>query len=69
MPVCDDLIPRPGVVRDQLARTLRETQLLRRLLRVAEDAAEERHRLASAAPPEVQAAPRPGAIGREEARS
>lgn len=33
------LIPRPGELRDRLARTLRDVQLLRRLLRIAEDAA------------------------------
>jgi hypothetical protein len=36
-----DLIPRPGVVREKLARNLRENRLLRALLRVAERAAEE----------------------------
>lgn len=43
-PDCDaiDLIPPAQVVRDRLAQTLRETDLLRSLLRVSEQAAEER---------------------------
>jgi hypothetical protein len=35
------LIPPPALVRDRLARNLRENQLLRSLLRVSERAAEE----------------------------
>jgi hypothetical protein len=38
-----DIIPRPPIVRDQLARALREARLLRRQLRLSEAAAEERH--------------------------
>jgi hypothetical protein len=38
----EDIIPRPPVVRDRLARTLREARLLRRQLRLSEAAAEER---------------------------
>jgi hypothetical protein len=44
MQTTDDLIPRPPDVRERLARALREAKLLRRQLRVSEDAAEERHR-------------------------
>jgi hypothetical protein len=44
MQTCDDLIPRPPIVRDRLARNLKEARLLRRLLRLAVAAAEERHR-------------------------
>ena len=40
----EDIIPRPPIVRDQLARALREARLLRRQLRLSEAAAEERHR-------------------------
>jgi hypothetical protein len=43
----NDLIPRPPLVRERLARNLREGRLLRRLLRVAEAAAEERQRQAA----------------------
>jgi hypothetical protein len=38
------LIPPPPIVRDRLARSLREARLLRHLLRLAVAAAEERHR-------------------------
>ena len=44
MSTSEELIPRPPVVRERLARSLREIKLLRRLLRVALAAAEERHR-------------------------
>jgi hypothetical protein len=44
MTTSDDLIPRPPVVRDCLARSLRETRLFRRLLRLSIAAAEERQR-------------------------
>jgi hypothetical protein len=40
----EDIIPRPPIVRDRLARALREARLLRRQLRLSEAAAEERHR-------------------------
>jgi hypothetical protein len=60
MTTTDELIPRPPVVRDRLARTLRETRLLRRLLRLSIDAAEERQRrTADPAARQTQAA-RPG---------
>jgi hypothetical protein len=40
----DEIIPRPPVVRERLAQSLREARLLRRLLRLTVEAAEERHR-------------------------
>lgn len=40
----DELIPPPPVVRERLAACLRQTSLLRRLLRLSVRAAEERHR-------------------------
>jgi hypothetical protein len=40
----NDIIPRPPVVRERLAQSLREARLLRRLLRLSVEAAEERHR-------------------------
>jgi hypothetical protein len=40
----DEIIPRPPVVRERLAQSLREARLLRRLLRLSVEAAEERHR-------------------------
>ncbi len=46
----DELIPRPPVVRERLAASLREARLLRRLLRLSVAAAEERHRVTSLAP-------------------
>ncbi|WP_165070845.1 hypothetical protein [Paludisphaera rhizosphaerae] len=39
----DDLIPRPPVVRERLAQVSREAARLRRLLRLSEAAARERH--------------------------
>lgn len=39
----DDLIPRPPIVRERLAKTRREAARLRRLLRLAEAAARDRH--------------------------
>jgi hypothetical protein len=58
----DDLLPRPPVIRERLAQSLKETRLLRRLLRLSESAAIERHRQAAAAPePE---APGDRALGR-----
>lgn len=44
MPDSDDIIPRPPLVRERLAQSLREARLLRRLLRLSVEAAEERHR-------------------------
>jgi hypothetical protein len=41
---CDELIPAPPVVREKLAASLRQTSLLRRLLRLSIRAAEERQR-------------------------
>ncbi len=43
----EELIPRPPVVRERLAKSLRETRLLKRLLRLSVEAAEERHRQAN----------------------
>jgi hypothetical protein len=40
----DEIVPRPPVVRERLAQSLREARLLRRLLRLSVEAAEERHR-------------------------
>jgi hypothetical protein len=54
----EELIPRPPVVRERLARSLREARLLKRLLRLAVAAAEERHR-------ETASEPRHEAAGRE----
>lgn len=42
MPESEDLIPRPKVVREQLARNLMEARRLRSLLRLAEAAARDR---------------------------
>jgi hypothetical protein len=58
----EDLIPRPLVVRNRLARSLHETRLLRRLLRLSIAAAEERQRQALAPAPDrlAGAAPRQG---------
>ncbi len=47
-PATDELIPRPPVIRERLSQALREAALLRRLLRLSETAAEERHRLRGA---------------------
>ena len=56
----DDPIPRPPVVRERLARALREARLLRRQLRVSVAAAEERHRETASEPPHE--VPRPGGV-------
>ena len=40
----DEIIPRPPVVRERLAQSLREARLLRRLLRLSVEAAQECHR-------------------------
>ena len=48
-----DLIPSHVAVRKRLAEHLTEAQLLRRLLRIAEDAAVERNRLATLDTPVV----------------
>ncbi len=45
IPAADELIPRPAAVRERLVQSLKEARLLRRLLRLSEAAAEERHRL------------------------
>jgi hypothetical protein len=42
MTATEDLIPRPTVVRDRLAHSLRETRLLKRLLRLSVAAAQDR---------------------------
>lgn len=44
MSEAEALIPPPGVVRERLAKSVREAQLLRSLLRVSVRAAEERYR-------------------------
>ncbi len=49
----EELIPRPPVVREHLARSLREARLLRRLLRLSVAAAEERHREKAVDAPET----------------
>jgi len=54
-------IPRPPVVRERLARSLRQTRLLRRLLRLSVEAAEERHRQSNERQP---AAARPEGVAR-----
>jgi hypothetical protein len=41
-----EIFPSPPIVREKLAASLRQTCLLRRLLRLSERAAEERHRKA-----------------------
>jgi len=53
----ETIIPPPPLVRDRLARSLREARLLRRLLRLSVAAAEERHR-------ETASKPRQTAAGR-----
>lgn len=45
----DDLIPRPPVIRERLALTVREAARLRRLLRISESAAEDRRQQAQLA--------------------
>jgi hypothetical protein len=54
MTTTDELIPRPPVVRDRLARSLRETRLLKRLLRLSIAAAAEERQRQTAAPPDTQ---------------
>jgi hypothetical protein len=49
----DELIPPPPVVRERLAACLRQTSLLRRLLRLSVRAAEERHRHSQESEPEA----------------
>jgi hypothetical protein len=61
MSKCDELIPAPPVVREELAASLRQTNLLRRLLRLSVRAAEERQRQTVA-----PAAPQPEAARPEE---
>ena len=56
----EELIPRPPVVRERLARSLRETRLLKRLLRLSVEAAEERYHQPPAPRPE---AARPEGVG------
>ncbi|WP_337174602.1 hypothetical protein [Paludisphaera sp.] len=48
----DDLIPRPPIVREHLARARREAARLRRLLRLSEAAAFDRAEQAAKAAPE-----------------
>jgi hypothetical protein len=56
MPENDPIIPPPPVVRDRLARSLREARLLRRLLRLSVAAAQEKATPTAAEP--RQTAPR-----------
>jgi hypothetical protein len=51
-------VPEPQVVREQLGKSLRQTKILRRLLRVSEDAARERER-------EKARSSSPGAVERQ----
>lgn len=62
MTTTDELIPRPPVVRDRLARSLRETRLLKRLLRLSIAAAEDRRRQAPADHDPQPEAPRPEGV-------
>jgi hypothetical protein len=62
MTTTDELIPRPPVVRDRLARSLRETRLLRRLLQLSIAAAEERQRQTAALNDRQPEAARPGGV-------
>lgn len=62
MNTTDELIPRPPVVRDRLARSLRETRLLKRLLRLSIAAAEDRRRHDPADPTPQPEAARPGGV-------
>jgi hypothetical protein len=48
MSECNELIPAPAVVRERLAASLRQTNLLRRLLRLSVRAAEEHRRQTTA---------------------
>jgi hypothetical protein len=50
MSTSEELIPRPTVIRERLARSLRETKLLKRLLRLSVEAAEERHQESASVP-------------------
>jgi hypothetical protein len=51
-PTALDVVPEPSIVREQLARTLREARLLRRLYRISIAASEELHgRQATPHPP------------------
>jgi len=45
-----DIIPPPPIVRERLAASLRQTNLLRRLLRLSEKACEERYRQSTQQP-------------------
>jgi len=49
MTTIDDLIPRPPVIRELLTAKRREVARLRRLLRMSEDVADERHERAQRA--------------------
>ena len=57
----EELIPPPPIVRENLARHIREGRLLRALLRLSVRAAEERHRQPKTPQPE---AARPEAVAR-----
>jgi hypothetical protein len=62
MSACDELIPPPPVVREKLAACLRQTSLLRRLLRLSVRVAEERQRQTPAPPYRQPEASRPGGV-------
>jgi hypothetical protein len=40
----DELVPRPPIVRERLAQSLREIKFLKKLLRLSVERAEERHK-------------------------
>jgi hypothetical protein len=54
----EELIPPPPLVRERLARHIREGRLIRALLRLSVRAAEERHRQRQETQPEAAAAGR-----------
>jgi hypothetical protein len=60
----EELIPRPPIVRERLAQSLRETRRLKRLLRLSVEAAEERHPQLDPIPAAYQTAARPEGVGR-----
>jgi hypothetical protein len=62
MSKCNELIPPPPVVREELAACLRQTSLLRRLLRLSVRAAEERQRRTVALNDRQPEATRPEAV-------
>jgi hypothetical protein len=59
MQVSEELIPSPPLVRARLTQSLRQTRLLKRLLRLSVEAAEDRHEPKRERQPE---ATRPGEV-------